>query len=434
MEVLVYIKEIQLVNFMNHVNSIIKLSEALTCIVGPNDNGKSVIIYAIRWFSRNEPRGSNIISTFNGTTAPFCKVKLIMEDDTIFIKTRTQKGGTSFECPTWKKSWEKSDIPKEISDIVGIYPYNYGLGELDLNFSFQLDSPFMLSEAASMSANVISHFTGTELLDQAIKVIDKENWNLNHVNNLLADKLKLSEKSKQKYSFLEKSVKELNAAKEFYALIQSKAKLIESLTALKTSYLKSINNYNILNKKLNVLITTEAEEKVKRAAVNLTFVGTLQEIGVNYFTAEIIQDKLIKKQLQLSTIENYNNIVTAFKPIVINYTKLVEASVAYSSANTIFKKSKNKVALLNDFKAIYIEKSIGKVSELIYLKATNSSYNATILSKKSLATKLEENKKEKLIIANKLDVLMNEIGSLCPLCNHQLKKGDFYEHENSHHN
>lgn len=78
------IKRIKLENFQSHVDTEIALSEGLTVILGPTDQGKSAIIRALKWVLYNEPRGSDFITVGCKT----CRVSLEMTDGTVITRER----------------------------------------------------------------------------------------------------------------------------------------------------------------------------------------------------------------------------------------------------------------------------------------------------------------------------------------------------------
>ena len=67
------LKELQLVNFQSHKNTNLVFDPGFNCIVGPSDNGKSVIIRAINWIRTNRPKGSD----FSHGNTKYTDVRLI---------------------------------------------------------------------------------------------------------------------------------------------------------------------------------------------------------------------------------------------------------------------------------------------------------------------------------------------------------------------
>lgn len=172
------IQEVTIEGFQSHVQSTFSLSPGLTVITGPSDAGKTAIIRALRWFAFNEPTGEAFLHTIRNPDGSIkqavdqARVAVTFDDGTVITKTR-RKGKTTYTHSGYPTPWEKAEVPPEIKETLGLVKQEYGDFETCLNFAFQLDAPFLLSETASVGAKVLGKLAGTEVVDLAISEVNK---------------------------------------------------------------------------------------------------------------------------------------------------------------------------------------------------------------------------------------------------------------------
>src|SRR5690625_5024172 len=167
------IKSIKLKGFQSHELSEIDLVPGLNVITGPSDSGKTAVIRAIRWLAFNEPQGEAFVNDRVGEA----EVQVTLQSGAIITKTR-RNGKTSYlvqQDETDSGSlFEKSEVPLEVTRLLGIEKQTFGDFVAALNFSFQLDAPFLISETASAGAKILGKLAGTESVDLAIKGVSKD--------------------------------------------------------------------------------------------------------------------------------------------------------------------------------------------------------------------------------------------------------------------
>lgn len=472
------IKSIVLTNFMNHVNSKIDLSNNLTCVTGNNDNGKSVIFYALRWFVNNEPKGGAIITSLPGVKATKCSVELIMEDGTNFIKTRSVKGGTTFEAPKWKKSWGKTDIPKEIANIIGIKTNLFGTAELELNFSFQLDAPFLISENPSTGAAVIAAFSGTDVIDLVCKDLSKEMSRLKIESNKFANEVKLIEEVITTYGFLEGSELKVGKAiidvqsvsrsivladtlKEIMGVYEKAVAVIEPLVYQlgllnKLNTVDGNNKVQLLGKTVAVLARaktlleafTEISSRLQNCALVLDILKscpatysidevaqytkvmvTLKKLSKTYdlYSASIKQKQQVLKATK-AVPELTTKRVTQKKLVLSSLSKLADNFNAVQTAISNLRMKEHALKTVQDVKnSLHSFNYAVEANES--LKKLKQDYDSVENSVRDIGNKLT-------MIASKyngkqaeLNLLWEEVKE-CPLCGTILKKGENHEDHN----
>lgn len=163
------ITRIKIRGFQSHIETEIKLAQGLTVITGPSGNGKTAIIRAVKWVAFGEPAGEAFVNAQVGEA----EVEIELEDGVTITKKRRGKK-TTYQVSTIAEPFEKAEVPLEVTQALGITKQSFSEIETALNFAFQLEAPFLLSEAASVGAKVLGKLAGTEIVDMATKAVSKE--------------------------------------------------------------------------------------------------------------------------------------------------------------------------------------------------------------------------------------------------------------------
>ncbi|MEK4409317.1 AAA family ATPase [Bacillus sp. FSL L8-0642] len=180
------INEIFVEGFQSHTNSHFNLGNGLNVITGPSDSGKTSIIRAVRWIAFNEPQGEAFVNESVGQATV-----AIHMDNGIIISKHRRKGKTSYRIQTDPGDagsvFEKSEVPEEVKQLLGITKQTFGDFVTALNFAFQLEAPFLISETPSSGAKVLGKLAGTEAVDLAVKSVSKDTYAARQ-ERLLAEK------------------------------------------------------------------------------------------------------------------------------------------------------------------------------------------------------------------------------------------------------
>lgn len=177
------ITDVTIKGFQSHKESSFTLSPGLTVITGPSDAGKTAVIRALRWLAFNEPQGEGFLYTVRNSDGSIkdqeeqAEVTVNFDNGVSITKTR-RKGKTTYIHSLYPEPWEKAEVPPEIKEALGLLKQSYGDNfETCLNFAFQLDPPFLLSETGGTGAKVLGKLAGTEVVDKAIGAVNKRTHN-----------------------------------------------------------------------------------------------------------------------------------------------------------------------------------------------------------------------------------------------------------------
>jgi DNA repair exonuclease SbcCD ATPase subunit len=169
-----YMKELILRSFQSHKNSSIIFGDPgqVTGIVGPTGNGKTAILRALKWICHNTPTGDDFISVGDKE----CRVAVAMNDETLIERHRS-KGGVNRYSIFKDGQVQKYEsfgfgVPDEVQAALGVSPLTIGDQSFMLNFSGQLDGPFLGNDLpASARAKVLGKLSGVEEVDHAGKLL-----------------------------------------------------------------------------------------------------------------------------------------------------------------------------------------------------------------------------------------------------------------------
>jgi len=246
------IKNIALKGFQSHELSEIDLVPGLNVITGPSDSGKTAVIRAIRWLAFNEPQGEAFVNDRVGEA----EVQVTLQSGAIITKTR-RKGKTSYlvqQDETDSGSlFEKSEVPLEVTRLLGIEKQTFGDFVAALNFSFQLDAPFLISETASAGAKILGKLAGTESVDLAIKGVSKDTYAARNERSQAEKDAERITGSLLEFLGIDDHKQSLETAELLMEQIESSNTKFETLKEHRVHYVLAIEKVNELFETLNKL-------------------------------------------------------------------------------------------------------------------------------------------------------------------------------------
>jgi exonuclease SbcC len=152
------IKSLSIRSFQSHQNTFIEFSPGITCITGENDSGKSSILRAINFVVNNRPSGNSFrskLSSDNTVVTIDTGDKLVsrIKTDTENLYIMNADGNEDVFRAFGKK------VPDPIIKHLNINP---------VNFSWQLDGPFLLGKSAADVAKYYNEIVHLEIIDKTI--------------------------------------------------------------------------------------------------------------------------------------------------------------------------------------------------------------------------------------------------------------------------
>lgn len=466
------IQEVTIEGFQSHTQSTFSLSPNLTVITGPSDAGKTAIIRALRWFAFNEPTGEAFLHTIRNPdgsikqAAEQAKVSVTFDDGTVITKTR-RKGKTTYTHSAYPSPWEKAEVPPEIKETLGLMKQEYGDFETCLNFAFQLDAPFLLSETASVGAKVLGKLAGTEVVDLAISEVNKKTHQTRTEISYADKQIGEIDVQLTEYFDLDNADNALTAVEVAFKKLKADQEARNALIALSNAYeantdrriglhdrvdalapvitcrsqLSMAERQEIRREKLETLFTgfwkAIADQKEPGRVVRLTgdldtLNKQLEAVAYDHVTATVTMDSLLKQYQEKQKViyETSSLIVKVdqglyWRSVLVETESMSRKAEALKQLNkrlwealTVERDLRQEQAALqyktalwgkyealeSDFKALDNLKRLSSV-----LSSRRLSCDAATDNVVRCTIKLEEAKKE-------LQEAWNKAGGICPLC------------------
>ncbi|WP_433958585.1 AAA family ATPase [Cytobacillus horneckiae] len=257
------IKQVRIEGFQSHVESSFNLGNGLNVITGPSDAGKTAIIRAVRWVAFNEPQGEAFVNEKVGEAV----VAIYLENGAIITKRR-RKGKTSYLLQHSEdvegSLYEKSEVPDEVKALLQIEKQTFGDFETALNFAFQLDAPFLISETASAGAKILGKLAGTESVDLAIKGVSKDTYSRRQDRTNAEKDIERISGSMLAYHSIDDAKEAVDLAEMLLEQIEGNHKNFESLKEFRHTYELMQDKLDALAIKLDRLASVpQLEEDLK---------------------------------------------------------------------------------------------------------------------------------------------------------------------------
>lgn len=390
---MIYIKNVELINFQSHNHTEIEFDRGLNVILGNSDAGKTAILRAIKWALFNEPKGDYFIRQGERDVS----VKVTFSNGVVVERSRTPSKNSYYlldaEGQEMRFEGFGLDVPKEITDAIQMYKVSLdnSNNKVILNIAEQLDGPFLLNDQASMRASAIGRLIGVNYVDDALRTVVRDNKRINQeLESLRASKDDLKEQLKE-FDYI------LDYKDKFQKLshIRDKIKELDQRLNLVSSLKEEHDQFNLEINKISSLL-----ENFK----NLENIDSIMpKVESNIFkkrTYESYLDKLTRTEAEVATIsntldnlKNIDSIYEKAKDIEIkekkldSYSKLLQQ---YRANSNLIDDTKNDLDSL---------KNIDKISDI----------NNSLDEKINLFTKIFSSKEDLLAIDKKLNYGNNYI-------------------------
>ncbi len=190
------LKTLTIKNVQGHKNSTLNFHKGLNMIVGPSDQGKSTIVRSLNFVYNNKSNGkADFRRGMNGMS-----VTSVFDDCTV---VRTQKRGTNNYILNDGEPFKAfgKRVPEEIERAVNLN---------EVNWQFQHDSPFLVSQSSGHVARFLNHITGMEAIDSGISSINK------YIRDTKDD----LEEEQERFKQIKKDLKEYEGLEEAENLIE----------------------------------------------------------------------------------------------------------------------------------------------------------------------------------------------------------------------
>ena len=388
------ITKMVLQNFQSHKNTTINLTEGLNSFQGASSQGKSSIIRGLRWAVFNRPSGTSFINrdAFNdkGKQVAPCSVTLYTDDGCIVERYR-DANKNSYTVGNVKLKAVRTDVPEEVSKALNLD---------DINFQFQMDSPFMLTETAGEVARMLNRVVKLDNIDTTLKQINTYSRRLNTQKDQF--KYVIDDLEKQ---ILKNDIEDVEQSVELYEQLET----VEGNLTEKQKDLKALDyQLRLIHDRIDGNTVVAREELI--------------ELGMNLYQK---YEKVAYSQSSLLSVASSAKALQEkeYNLIAIDTGQIDKLLVSYNSTE----ESYNKLSALQDGIVNLKTESLYADIDVEFIEKLQHTYwdiVATTDDLVDLGANIESKKKaivdRELSITNEEEGLHKLLGDKCPLCGKEI--------------
>ena len=271
------VESLRLHNFQSYRHAKFDFSKGVNVIVGSTDAGKSRIVKALKWVTRNKPR----VIKVSPKNDPDAITTVTLKVDGYVIKRRKSKKLNEYILITREKKKRifkafKAGVPEEIKEVLNMS---------SLNFQNQHDAPFLLSISPGARARYLNKSINLEVIDRSQKNITSR---VNKEYSLLKkerDKAKEVKKKLKKFDWLVEAEDQLrkieienrkisSIERELDTLLETSSKLKDNRKKIRklkkiTKFEKEVRELVAMAEEINR--EEEVLEELKELSNNINF-------------------------------------------------------------------------------------------------------------------------------------------------------------------
>ena len=256
------LKKLELINFQIHKHLVVDLSDTVTTIIGPSDEGKSAIKRALMWVCLNQPAGNDFMNWDEGVN----NVSVSLTTDLGIVTRSWNKGENLYTLKYPDKDIKEykafgRNVPEPIEQFLQMS---------NVNFQGQHDQPFWFCNTSGEVSRNLNKIVNLDLIDTTLANLDalkrtektlftdraervtqakNKYTELHYVEQLNSDMTNLKQKAAISITTKTKYNKLLDAEQTLSETI-SKLKRLNKILSDSKSIIKSGNEYNLLATKI----------------------------------------------------------------------------------------------------------------------------------------------------------------------------------------
>lgn len=313
------IKSIEIQNFQSHKKSSFELHPNVNIISGSSNNGKSVIIRAIKWILSNKSV-SNMCSDWNqdknGNPVNNMQVKVVTDKGEC-IRVKGKRNGYTLNGIEYNAIGR--DVPEQVKDFFNL---------TETNVQSQMDSPFLLSLNGPDATKFVNKVVKLDCIDSILSKAEKERRSINSEISVVERDIEKCKNDIEKLSWVEKAesiqVKidayenQIKLSKEEYDNFKLNIDLFKEKqkSILKKDFDSLLNEIENESKSLNELVKEKENFSDSIFKVRNTKIYNTDNIDkymeeINLLNSSIINDKnnsmendIISYKTQIGIIDN----------------------------------------------------------------------------------------------------------------------------------
>lgn len=289
------------------------------------------------------------------------KTSVTFDNGITITKTR-RKGKTTYTHSAFPTAWEKAEIPPEIKETLGLVKQQYGDFETCLNFAFQLDAPFMLSESASVGAKVLGKLAGTEIVDKSISEVNKKTHQTRNDISYADKQIGEIDVSLTEYFDLDRFDAELKIAEAAFTKLKEDQSRHVALTALMNSYQlnteQRIKYYDEVERLAGVVVASVSLGIAEREQAKKE---KLEDLNAGFWKAVQDQNEPLRVIRLTRNLEDLQTDLKEVETDVIRYDALLGFQYGYINLQETIRRTSALVVKLDQAVADKLRKAQNKL-------------------------------------------------------------------------
>lgn len=378
-----YIEKIILKNFQSHNYTELDLSRGVNVIVGPSDSGKTAIMRAFRWNLFNEPSGVDFVREGESEVSVTVRFQDRVEVTRLRSKSKNQYILRKPDEEVIVFEGFGTHVPQEIRETTGIYKVMLDdKKSLPLNFSDQLEGPFLLQETDAYKAQAIGRMVGVDVLDETMRNTLRDKKQLSTQKDLIESEIEETEKSLGAFQTLDEKLE----LRDRLAVYLQKLKDLEKRSNDAKSFLSERRYINEERFKIVDVLNEYAHLDEMKDHLLL-----LEAKARHYSRDNLLLESYIRNRREQESIKNIiasrgdgEKLDELFYSLSVNHERLAELKPLYASYQRLQDDLNLKKEILSRLSSI--DEFRGE--ELVSYYATYRQYNELFLQYRDLKERL----------------------------------------------
>jgi exonuclease SbcC len=241
--------------------------------------------------------------------------------------------------------YEKAEVPEEVSSLLGIEKSTFGDFEAVLNFAYQLDSPFLISESPSAGAKVLGKLANAEVIDVGLKTASQEIHRLNQERKQAEKEQGLIGLQLQDYADLDKVKLDLDTCDRLLSQVDTAFTSYEKLKSLQEGHQTVSSKLTKINEELDRLaVIPDLDEDLKQIEIAQQRYNTLLSYYARY-SVLVKQNSELENLLQ--SLSNLSAASAILEQLQSDSVELCRLKALYRLYRVEREKSSRLISTLN---------------------------------------------------------------------------------------
>jgi len=307
------INKLTIKNFQSHNNSKLEFGPGVNVICGSSGHGKSAIIRALNLIINNKPGGTSFITE----NEKECKIILESEDNKI-ERVKSEKENY-YKLNNEKLTAFGVDTPEEVTKVL-----NFN----DLNFQFQHDSSFLISESPGQIAKTLNRVINLEIIDNSLAGAEKLRRQYKKEVDENKELLKQYKDDIDSYNWIDNFKIQIDTLKSKNDTVNSKINDIEKLK----NTIERLSNY---------------KDEINEYSKTLKYKKNVDKLNEKVNVLNFKINDINKLENDINKLNNYENDISGYSKVLFHKKTILKLNEKLNNLNSKILKVNNFKVLIN---------------------------------------------------------------------------------------